>query len=87
MMCSIGEDEAHGDGVLPVVDQDNLEETVGYGYLVLSDAFRLTFVVDGTAGDVNRSIFPGPFPAGILQISPVIPVQFLVLRTDVAHIK
>ena len=69
MMCSIGEDEAHGDGVLPVVDQDNLEETVGHGYLVLSDAFRLAFVVDGTAGDVNRSIFPGPFSAGILQIS------------------
>ena len=87
MVCGIVEQEAHGYRVLPVFDQYYLEETVWYRYLMFSDAFRMFLVVYRAAYDVYPAVFTGPAPAHFFQVTPVIPVQFLVLRADVAHVE
>ena len=63
---------------------DNLEESIGYPYLVAADGLLLTTRREQrTTDDVDGTILTGPVATELFEVVPLVFVQPVVLWTDI----
>ncbi|MPN41464.1 hypothetical protein SDC9_189010 [bioreactor metagenome] len=67
--------------------QHHLEKRFGNYHFMLANGFMRAVIQNRSAHNVHSPALLCPLPARLFQLLPVAPVQVVVLRTNVGHVK